>query len=161
MNLFVSVLNLSVVEQLTTYPKLVCSTPLLAPRIGLYTASLVSLTDVLIDWRASDCDAPTQLLRIQINTGNTAPSPTWRTSPTWRKQKAFSLPGTVALWVFWKSREFPAFLIGRGQSYARRHGTLNSLTQNHHNVLYQIGETLISACYISLHWEVINSPLTI
>ena len=100
---------------------LVCSTPLLAPRIGLYTASLVSLTDVLIGWRASDCDAPTQLWRIQINTGNTAPS------PTWRKQKAFPLPETVALWVFWKSREFPGFLRGLGQSYAHRHGTWNSL----------------------------------
>ena len=86
---------------------LVCSTPLLAPRIGLYTTSLVSLTDVLIGWRASDCDAPTHLLRFQINMGNTAPSPTWRASPTWHKQKAFPLPGTVALWVFWKSGEFP------------------------------------------------------
>ena len=96
-------------------------------RTCLYTTSLVSLTDVLIGWRASDCDAPTQLLRIQINTGNTAPSPTWWASPTWRKQKAFPLPDTVALWVFWKSREFPAFFRGRGQSYARRHGTWNSL----------------------------------
>ena len=82
---------------------LVCSTHLLALRIGLYTASLVSLTDVLIGWRVPDCDAPIRLLRIQINTGNIAPSPTWRVSPTWRKQKAFSLPGTVALWVFWKA----------------------------------------------------------
>ena len=106
---------------------LVCSTPLLAPRIGLYTASLVSLKNALIGWSASDYDAPIQLWRIQINTGYTLPSPTWRASPTWRKQKAFPLPGTAALWVFWKSREFPAFFRGRGQSYARRHGTWNSL----------------------------------
>ena len=79
---------------------IVCSTPLLAPRIGLYTASLVSLKDALIGWSASDYDAPIQLWRIQINTGYTLPSPTWRTSPTWRKQKAFPLPGTAALWVF-------------------------------------------------------------
>ena len=114
----------------------VCSTPLLAPHIGLYTTSLVSLTDVLIGWRASDCDAPTQLLSIQINTGNTAPSPTWRASPTWRKQKAFPLPETVALWVLWKSREFPAFFRGRGQSYTRRHGTWNSLVSLGHRELY-------------------------
>ena len=79
---------------------LVCSTPLLALRIGLYTASLVSLKDALIGWSASDYDAPIQLWRIQINTGYTLPSPTWRASPTWRKQKAFPLPGTAALWVF-------------------------------------------------------------
>ena len=88
---------------------------------------LFGFTDVLIGWRASDCDAPTQLLRIQINTGNTAPSPTWRASPTWRKQTAFPLPSTIALWVFWKTREFPAFFRGRGQSYAHWHGTWNSL----------------------------------
>ena len=80
--------------------KVVCSTPLLAPRIGLYTASLVSLKDALIGWSASDYDAPTQLWRIQINTGYTLSSPTWRASPTWRKQKAFPLPGSAALWVF-------------------------------------------------------------
>ena len=79
---------------------LVCSTPLLAPRIGLYTASVVSLKDALIGWSASDFDAPIQLWRVQINTGYTLPSPTWRASPTWRKQKAFPLPGTAALWVF-------------------------------------------------------------
>ena len=106
---------------------IVCSTPLLAPRIGLYTASVVSLKDALIGWSASDYDASIQLWRIKINTGYTLPSPTWRASPTWRKQKAFPLPGTAALWVFWKSREFPAFFRGRGQSYARRHGTWNSL----------------------------------
>ena len=106
---------------------IVCSTPLLAPRIGLFTASVVSLKDALIGWSASDYDAPIQLWRIQINTGYTLPSPTWRASPTWRKQKAFPLPGTATLWVFWKSREFPAFFIGRGQSYARRYGTWNSL----------------------------------
>ena len=110
-----------------THSSIVCSTPLLAPRIGLYTASLVSLEDALIGWSASDCDAPIQLWRIQINTEYTLPSPTWRASPTWRKQKAFPLPGTAALWVFWKSREFPAFFRGRGQSYARWHGTWNSL----------------------------------
>ena len=88
---------------------LVCSTPLLAPRIGLYTASVVSLKDALIGWSASDYDAPIQLWRIQINTGYTLPSPTWRASPTWRKQKAFPLPGTAALWVFKKFREFPEF----------------------------------------------------
>ena len=49
---------------------------------GLF--GLVSLTDVLIGWRASDCDAPNQLLHIQINTGNPVLSPTWRASPTWR-----------------------------------------------------------------------------
>ena len=37
-----------------------CSTPLLAPRIGLYTASFVSLKDALIGWSASDYDAPVQ-----------------------------------------------------------------------------------------------------
>ena len=37
---------------------LVCSTPLQAPRIGLYTGSLVSLKDALIGWSASDYDAP-------------------------------------------------------------------------------------------------------
>ena len=105
----------------------VCSTPLLAPRIGLYKASLVSLKDALIGWSASDYDTPIQLWRIQINTGYTLPSPTWRASPTWCKQKAFPLPGTAALWVFWKSKEFLAFFRGRGQSYARRHGTWNSL----------------------------------
>ena len=89
---------ISVVNQF--HMQLVCSTPLLAPRIGLYTASLVSLKDALIGWSASDYDAPIQLWRIQINTGYTLPSPTWRTSPTWRKQKAFPLPGTAALWVF-------------------------------------------------------------
>ena len=89
----------------------------LAPCIGLYTASLVSLTDVLIGWRASDCDAPTQLLRIQINTGYTAPSPTWRASPTWRKQKVFPLPETVALFVLCKSRELPLW-----ESGGMRHG---------------------------------------
>ena len=91
------------VQQTTEQRDLVCisSTPPLAPRIGLYTTSLVSLTDILIGWRASNCDTPTQLLRIQINTGNTAPSPTWRASPTWHKQKAFPLPETVALWVLW------------------------------------------------------------
>ena len=83
---------------------LVCSTHLLTPRIGLYTASVVSLKDALIGWRASDCDTPIQLLRIQINTGNTVPSPTCRPSPTSRKQKAFPFPWTVALWVFCKSR---------------------------------------------------------
>ena len=88
---------------------------------------MVSLKDALIGWSASDYDASIQLWRIKINTGYTLPSPTWRASPTWRKQKAFPLPGTAALWVFWKSREFPAFFRGRGQSYARRHGTWNSL----------------------------------
>ena len=83
---------------------LVCSTHLLAPCTGLYTASLVSLTDVLIGWRAPNYEVPIRLLRIQINTGNTAPSPTWRASPMWHKQKAFPLLGTVALWVFWKAR---------------------------------------------------------
>ena len=107
---------------------IVCSTTKLAPHIGLYTASVVSLTEVLIGWRASDCDTPTQLLHIQINMGNTVPSLSWRASPMWRKQKAFPLPGTAALWVFWKGREFPAFFRGRGQSYACRHGTWNSLT---------------------------------
>ena len=43
------------------------------------------------------------------------------------KQKAFPLPETIALWVFWKSRKFPAFFRCRGQSYARRHWTWNSL----------------------------------
>ena len=50
-------------------------------------------------WRASDCDAPSQLLRIQISTGNTLLSSKWRVSPTWRKRKAFPFPGTVDLWV--------------------------------------------------------------
>ena len=104
-----------------TYTENVQTTPLLAPGISLYTAFVVSLKDALIGWRAPDCDAPIQLLRIQISTGNTVPS------PTWRKQKAFPFPGTVALWVFCKSREFLAFFRGRGQSYARRHGTWKSL----------------------------------
>ena len=69
---------------------LVCSTPLLAPRIGLYTASVVLLKDALIGWRASDYDAPIQLWRIQINTGYTLPSPTWSASPTWRKKTVSS-----------------------------------------------------------------------
>ena len=107
--------------------ELVCSTAQLAPRKGLSAASVVSLKDVLIGWHASDCDAPIRLWRIQINMGYTLPSPTWRASLTWRKQRAFPFPRTVALWVFWKSREFPAFFRGRGQSYARRHGTWNSL----------------------------------
>ena len=56
--------------------------------------------------RQSDCYV------FKTNTGNTVPSPTWCPSPTWRKQKAFPFPGTVALWVFCKSREFPAFFQG-------------------------------------------------
>ena len=64
----------------------------LAPRIGLYTASLVSLTDVLIGWCASDCDAPTHIVTYPNKHGEYPPSPTWRASPTWRKQKAFPLP---------------------------------------------------------------------
>ena len=63
-----------------------------APRIGLYTASLVSLTDVLIGWCASDCDAPTHIVTYPNKHGEYPPSPTWRASPTWRKQKAFPLP---------------------------------------------------------------------
>ena len=89
-------------------------------------------------------DAPTQFIRI--NTGNAVLSPTWRASPKWRKQKAFPFPGTLVLWVFWKkeskqkqnktkqrttttkiNREFPAFFICHGQSYAHRHRTWNSL----------------------------------
>ena len=84
-------------------------------------------SDWLIGWRASDCDVPTLLLCTQINTGNTVPSSTWQASPTWRKQKAFPLPRTAALWVFWKSREFPTFFRGRGHSYACQHGTWSSL----------------------------------
>ena len=71
---------------------LVCSSSQLAPRIGLYTASLVSLTDVLIGWCASDCDAPTHIVTYPNKHGEYPPSPTWRASPTWRKQKAFPLP---------------------------------------------------------------------
>ena len=134
---------------------LVCSTAQLAPRIGLSMASVVSLKDVLIGWHASDCDAPIRLWRIQINMGYTLPSPTWRASLTWRKQKAFPFPPTVALWVFWKSREFPAFFRGRGQSYARRHGTWNSLSQccvkrvwEQHSLQGLRGETKIP-CLIS------------
>ena len=107
-------------------PWLVCSTPLLTRRISLYTASVVSLKTALIGWRASDCDASIQLLHIQTNMRSTLLSSTWRPSPTWRKQKIFPFPGTVALWVFYKSREFPAFFRGCGQSYAYRHGTWNS-----------------------------------
>ena len=84
-----------------------CSTSQPVPRIGLYTASVVSLKDALTGWRACDCDAPIQLLRIQINTGNTVPSPTWHSSPTWRKQKAFPFTGAVALWVFCKKQWIP------------------------------------------------------
>ena len=51
---------------LCCHKAIVCSTPLLTMRIGLYTASVVSLKDALICWRASDCDAPIQLLLIQI-----------------------------------------------------------------------------------------------
>ena len=108
---------------------IVCSTPLLAPRIGLYTASLVSLKEALIGWSASDYDAPIQLWRIQINTGYTLPSPTWRASPTWRKHKTFPLPGTAAMWVFKKNQGIPWICRGRRQSYARRHGMCNSLTK--------------------------------
>ena len=74
------------------HEKLVCSSSQLAPRIGLYTASLVSLTDVLIGWCASDCDAPTHIVTYPNKHGEYPPSPTWRASPTWRKQKAFPLP---------------------------------------------------------------------
>ena len=70
----------------------VCSSSQLAPPIGLYTASLVSLTDILIGWRASDCDAPTHIVTYPNKHGEYPPSPTWRASPTWRKQKAFPLP---------------------------------------------------------------------
>ena len=73
--------------------RLVCSTPQLAPRIGLYTASVVSLKDALIDWRSSDCDAPIKFLCIQINTGNAVPLPTWYLSPSWHDQKAFPFSG--------------------------------------------------------------------
>ena len=117
----------SALSFLSTWRCVVCSTPLLAPCIGLYTASVFSLKDALIGWCASDCDAPIQLLRIQINTGNTGPSPTWHPSPMWCKQKAFPFLGTVALWVFYKSREFPIFFRGRGQAYTRQHRTWNSL----------------------------------
>ena len=48
---------------------------------GLF--GLVLLTDVVFGCRASDCDTPTQLLRIQTHTCNTVPSPKWRASPTW------------------------------------------------------------------------------
>ena len=44
-----------------------CSTSQLALRICLYTTPVVPVTDVLIG--GSDCYAPIQLLRIQINTG--------------------------------------------------------------------------------------------
>ena len=71
---------------------IVCSSSQLAPRIGLYTASLVSLTDVLIGWCASDCDTPTHIVTYPNKHGGYPPSPTWRASPTWRKQKAFPLP---------------------------------------------------------------------
>ena len=135
--------------------KIVCSTPLLAPRIGLYTASLVSLKDTLIGWSAADYDAPIQLWRIQINTGYTLPSPTWRALPTWRKQKAFPLPGTAALWVFWKSREFPAFFRGRGQSYARRHGTWNSLPLRQWLVSY--AKTRFKMCHTFKHLFICNT----
>ena len=74
------------------YPVVVCSSSQLAPRIGLYTASLVSLTDVLIGWCASDCDAPTHIVTYPNKHGEYPPSPAWRASPTWRKQKAFPLP---------------------------------------------------------------------
>ena len=70
---------------------LVCSSSQLALRIGLYTASLVSLTDVLIGWRASDCDASTHIVTYPNKHREYPPSPTWRASPTWRKQKAFPL----------------------------------------------------------------------
>ena len=73
-------------------PDVVCSSSQLAPPIGLYAASLVSLTDVLIGWRASDCDAPTHIVTYPNKHGEYPPSPTWRASPTWRKQKAFPLP---------------------------------------------------------------------
>ena len=100
--------------------RLVCSSSQLAPRIGLYTASLVSLREFLIGWRASDCDAPTHIVTYPNKHEEYPPSPTWRASPTWRKQKEFPLPVE-------KSRESPEFFRGRGQSYARRHGTWNSL----------------------------------
>ena len=110
---------------------LVCSTSLLAPRIGLYTAYVISLKDTLIGWSASDYDASIQLWHWVY----TLLWPMWRVSSTSRKQKAFPLPGTAALWLFWKSREFPAFFRGRGQSYARRHGTWNSLGLGLHMAL--------------------------
>ena len=102
--------------------EVVCSSSQLAPRIGLYTASLVSLTDVLIGWCASDCDAPTHIVTYPNKHGEYPPSPTWRASPTWRKQKAFPLPVE-------KAGNSLLFFRGRGQSYARRHGTWNSLVQ--------------------------------
>ena len=98
----------------------VCSSSQLAPPIGLYAASLVSLTGVLIGWRASNCDAPTHIVMYPNKHGEYPPSPTWRASSTWRKQKAFPLPVEKA------GNSLP-FFRGRGQSYARRHGTWNSL----------------------------------
>ena len=100
-----------------------CSTPLLALRIGLYTASLVSLTDVLIGssiwlW----CTNPIVTYPNKHRECRAVANMTSVTNMT--QQKAFPLPGTIALWVFWKSREFR----GRGQSSARRHGTWNSLS---------------------------------
>ena len=71
---------------------LVCSTSLLVPCIGLYTASVVWLIDVVIGWCESDCDALTQLLCIQINMENTSPLPTWRVSLVWQT-KGISFSG--------------------------------------------------------------------
>ena len=85
------------------------------------TKQIVCSTSQPAVWHASECDTPTQMWRIQISTGNTLPL------PTWCKQKAFPFPGTGALWVFWKRREFPAFFRGCGQSYARWDGVWNSL----------------------------------
>ena len=120
--------------------KLFCCTPLLAPRIGLYTASLVSLTYVLISWRASDCDATNRLLRIQINTGNIEPSPTKRASPT--KMQGipclFQKPRTVLCSPAW----------GVKQSYVK---------QNRQKIMY------FSSCLSSIHSykkNTFQSPLT-
>ena len=127
---------------------LVCSTPLLVLRTRLYTASVVSLTDRRSDWltcvRLIQLWHANPLLHIQINT---VPSPVWRASLMWRKEKAFPLPGTAALWVFWK-REFPAFseavdspmLAGMGRE-----------------TVYKISQSLVAARFVfRIVWSLWN-----
>ena len=102
---------------------------------------LFGFTNRLSDWLTYIRLWCTNLIVTYPNKhGNTAPSPMWWASPTWCKQKAFPLPGNVALWVFWKNMEFHAFFRGRGQSYARWHGTWNSL------VLHRYRITLTQDC---------------
>ena len=121
--------------------------PLLTPRIGLYTVSVVSLKDALIGWRASNCDTPIQLLRIQINTGNTVPSPMWCPSPTWRKQKAYYLfRGLLHCGYFAKA--------GNSLAFQRARTVLCSLTYGRWNSLGCLGIPSSRDCFFFLSYTI-------